>query len=46
MQKVFNDFGVFSLIENDYKTHLGYVSKKEAINLLKCADLKIKFQTF
>ena len=45
MQKGFKDLAVFSLKGNDNRIHFWYVSKKEAINLLKCADLRRKFQT-
>ena len=45
MQKVFKDLAVFSLKGNYNRIHFWYVSKKEAINLLKCADLRRKLQT-
>ena len=40
----FNDDVILSLKGNDYRIHFCYMSKDEAINLLKNADLKGKVE--
>ena len=36
---IFNDFSIFFVRGNDYRTDFWFLSKDEAINLLKNADL-------
>ena len=36
---IFNDFSIFFVRRNDYRTDFWFLSKDEAINLLKNADL-------
>ena len=40
----FNDVAIVSNKGNDYKIHLLYMSKDEAINIMKIADLKEKVE--
>ena len=36
----FNDVAIFSIKGNDYRIHLWYMSKDDAINIMKNSDLK------
>ena len=40
----FNDVAIVSYKGNDYRIHLLYMSKDEAINIMKIADLKEKVE--
>ena len=42
---IFNDAAIVSVKGNDYRIHFWYISKCEAINLLKYADLTKKSET-
>ena len=41
----FNGVGFFSIKGNDYRNHFLYMSKAEAINIMKISDLKEKCGT-
>ena len=36
----FNDVAIFSVKGNNYRIHLWYMSKDDAINIMKTSDLK------
>ena len=36
----FNDAAIVSIKENDYRTHFWYISKNDAINIMKNSNLK------
>ena len=38
----FNDFATVSVKENDYRSHFWFMSKDEAITIMKNPDLKYK----
>ena len=42
---IFDDVSIISVKENDYGIHFWYISKDEAINFLRNADLTEKSQT-
>ena len=48
MQKVmdFNDAAIFSVKGSDYRIYLGYMSKDDAINLMKNSNLGQKVDYF
>ena len=48
MQKAmnFNDVAIFSIKENDYRIHFKYMSKNDAISIIKNSSLNKKTRSF